>query len=324
MDAMIAHWTAVNTVRTGLLKPALILEGNRTLAGLQALRTQLAADRTEVEVKANDAEIGRAAMVIKQTSLLGRLAQITAEVHNHWTALGFDSALPDMPGPTAQWTHVEKALDDAADLWTRMNATVPAPAGVTLPLTFMTEVTPAAPSPADLNRAVFGTEITALKDLNKELEPAKVRLRNVRGTRNKRQDLIRPWLVDYRAAVEGALPPKHELNDTIPRYSPLPGGTPDAPEATGAWNGAISQASLDFTPSTSASVVRHELRYVAGPDYDADDENIVASVDVGQPSHFNTLAGLGSPNVTASYRIYAITAEDNERASNTVTVTRPA
>ena len=65
------------------------------------------------------------------------------------------------------------------------------------------------------------------------------------------------------------------------------------------------------------------VRRGAGPDYDADEENIVASVDVGQPSHFDTLAGLGSPGVTASYRIYAITADGNERASNTVTITRP-
>ena len=324
MDAFIAHWTAVNVARAALLKPGLILEGNRTLAGLIALRGLLAGDRTEVEIKANDAEIGRAVMVLKQTSLLGRLAQIIDHVRNHWVGLGLDRALPDMPDASAQWTHVERALDDAADLWTRMNATASPPTGVTLPLTLMTEVTPAAPSPADLTRAVFGTEITALKDLNKELEPAKVRLRNARGTRNKRQDGIRPWLVDYRAAVESALPPGHELNDTIPRYSPLPGATPDAAEATGAWNAGTTLAGLDFTPSTSASVVRHELRYVAGPDYDADEENIVASVDVGQPSHFDTLAGLGTPGVTASYRIYAITADGNERASNTVTITRPA
>ena len=324
IDAMLAHWAAVNSVRSALLKPALILEGNRTIAGLGTLRSQLSADRTDVEVKSNDAEIGRAVMVLKQTVLLGRVEQISDHVRNHWTALGLDKAVPDLPGPSAQWTHVEKALDDVADLWTRMNATVPAPAGVTLPLTLFTAPTPAAPSPADLTRVVFGTELTALKDLNKELEPLKVRLRNSRGTRNKRQEDIRPWLVDYRASVESALPPGHELNDTIPRYSPLPGSTPDAAEATGAWNAAISQASLDFTPSTSASVVRHELRYVAGPDYDADEENIVASVAVGQPAHFDTLAGLGTPGVSASYRIYAITADGHERASNTVTITRPA
>jgi hypothetical protein len=324
IDAFIAHWTAVNAVRTGLSKPALILEGNRTLAGLGALRAQLALDRTEVEVKANDAEIGRALMVLKQTSLLGRLAQLADHVRTYWTAQGLDRALPNIPGPSAHWTHVEKALDDGADLWTRINGTAVPPTGVTLPLTLLTEVTPAAPSPADLTRAAFGTEITVLKDLNKEQEPAKVRLSNVRGTRNKRQDNIRPWLVDYRAAVEGALPPGHELNNTIPRYSPLPGATPDAAEATGAWNGTTNLAGLDFTPSTSASVVRYELRYVAGPDYDADEENIVASVDVGQPSHFDTLAGLGTPGVTASYRIYAITADGNERASNTVVITRPA
>ena len=70
-------------------------------------------------------------------------------------------------------------------------------------------------------------------------------------------------------------------------------------------------------------MVRHELRYVAGPDYDADDENIVASVAVGSASHFETLAGLGTPGVTASYRVYAITGDGNERTSNTVTITRP-
>ena len=120
-------------------------------------------------------------------------------------------------------------------------------------------------------------------------------LDNARSTRNGLQDQIRPYLVDYRESMPTKLAPGHPLQNSLPRYSPLPGSTPDGAELTGSWNAAAALGFLDFTPSTSASVVRHELRYVAGPDYDADDENIVASVNVGQPSHFESLAGLGTP-----------------------------
>ena len=60
-----------------------------------------------------------------------------------------------------------------------------------------------------------------------------------------------------------------------------------------------------------------------GSTYNAEDENIVGNIATGSPLHFETLAGLATPGVTASFRLYAITAEGNERASDTVSITRP-
>jgi len=297
------------------------------VAGLSALRAGLAADRALVEQRGNDLESARSLARQMRAALVARLVQVrTAAVH-YWSGVqggAIGAAAPDVPGESAQWTHVERALDDIHDIWSRINSAGTVPAGAAQPLLLLTEPTASEPNPPPYSLSDFEEELAALKVQHAALGPAETRLRNARSARNVRQDAIRPWLVDYRAAVPGALPPGHALLGTVPRYSPLPGATPDAAEATGAWNPASSQATLHFTPSTSASVVRHELRYVAGEDYDADDETIVGSVDVSGEPVFHTLAGLGAPGVTASYRIYAITADGNERASNTVVITRPA
>jgi len=206
--------------------------------------------------------------------------------------------------------------------WSRMNIGTP-PAGITVPLLLATEPTAAVPSPPSYSQSSFTTDIAALKTVHTSQKTSEVPLANSRATRNSLQDQIRPILVDYRAAVPGKLPPNHPLLDTIPRYSPLPGSTPEPATLSGTWNAGASKAFLDATPSPSASVVTYQLRYVPGPTYNAEDENIVGNIATGSPLHFETLAGLATPGVTASFRLYAITAEGNERASDTVSITRP-
>ena len=107
-----------------------------------------------------------------------------------------------------------------------------------------------------------------------------------RSLRNALQELIRPTLVDYREAAVAKLPPHHALLGSLPRYSPLPGSTPDAVNATGHWDVATGMAVIDFTPSASASVVSYQLRYVPGPDYHTDDESIGQTISAGSPLHF--------------------------------------
>lgn len=321
-DEFIAHWTAVNALLAPL--PAnLILEGNRTLATLTGLRTSLAAARADVEVKRNGYEFARADAVLKRIALLGRAQQVMDAVRANWSGTAFPALLPEKLSPTAAGARIEQMLDDVADVWVRLNAATP-PAGVTVPLTLTTDPTPAVPAPPAYLLATFQIELSGLKVAHTALENAAVPLRSARASRDALQDQIRPMLVDYRVAVPTKLPPSSPLIDSIPRYSPEGGATPEPADATGSWNVAAGKAFIDFTPSPSASVVRHELRYVAGPDYDAEDEEIAGSINAGSPSHFETLAGLPIPGVTASYRVYAITADGNERTSNTVTVTRPA
>lgn len=318
-DLFLAHWTLVNPVAQ---PPPMLLDGGRTVGLLQGLRNSLAAARTDVEVKRNGWEIARTDIVLGRAALLARTEQVFHNIHAFWGKTKFGNALPAMPQAGDAASDLEKALDDVADVWLRVNGATP-PAGVTVPLNLTLDPTPAVPAPPPYTQANFATDIAALKAAHAALAPALMALNSSRKTRIGLQDQIRPYLVDYREAVPAKLAPNHPLQFSIPRYSPLPGATPEAAELSGSWNVAGVKAFFDFVPSPSASVVRHELRYVAGPDYDADDEVIIASVDAGQPPHLETLTDLGTPGVTASYRLYALTAEGNERTSNTVSITRP-
>ncbi len=319
IDQFIPHWSAVNTILTPV---SLVLAGARSLATLTALRASLAAARTDVEVKRNGHELARAVVGIRRRALLGRMQQVMDAVRAFWDSTGHPGTLPNKPSETADGSDIESALDDVADVWLLVNGAA-APAGVILPLTLMTDPTDAVPSPPAYTQALFVADIALLKTAHTAVPGALMALNAARATRNAIQDKIRPILVDYREAMPTKLAPGHALQTTLPRYSPNTGSTPDGAEAVGLWDAPLVKAVLTFNPSTSASVVRHELRYVAGADYDAEDENVVASINVGDLSRFETLAGLLSPGVTASYRIYAITEDGHERMSNTVTITRP-
>ena len=300
----------------------LILEGSRTLTTLTGLRTALALARTDVEVKLNTLELARWDYAIRQEAILGRVTQLADNIRSFWSTTSFARALHDIPSSNEFPPDLERALDNFNDLWVRINGTSP-PSGVVVPLTLSTEPTVAVPTPLPYTQSLFATDIAALKAAYMAFGNAKTPVNASRGTRNGLQDQIRPILVDYREAVPSKLPPHHSLLESLPRYSPLPGSTPEPANISGIWDAATSMAFLNFTPSPSASVVKHQLRYVPGPVYDADDENVVDNILVGSPSHFQTLAGLPLPGTTSSFRIYAMTADGHERASATVTITRP-
>lgn len=322
IDEFIAHWTAVNAALVGGGGTALVLEGNRTLAGLQTLRTNLAAARTDVELKLNIAEIARAESLLKRRLVLGRCGQLADNVRANWSGTAIVAGLRPLAAETDSAAKIETMADDMASLWSLLNA-APAPAGITLPLTLPPLSNNTVPVPPPYVQSALAIDIAIMKGAHTALKTALVNLSNARAAREALEAQVRDCLPDYRKAVEAKLPPDHPLIASLPRYSPLPGSTPEPASANGMWNAATSLADITFTPSASASVVRYELRYVAGPDYHADDESVAGSLLVGSPLVFNTLAGLPGPGTTASYRVYAITAEGNERASNTVVVARP-
>ena len=95
------------------------LSGGRTVDSLTDLRAALAADRTAVEQEHNDQETALALAVLRQQALLARLGQVRDHALNYWTGVagqGIAAAVPDVPGDSAQWTRIETALDDIADL----------------------------------------------------------------------------------------------------------------------------------------------------------------------------------------------------------------
>jgi hypothetical protein len=66
-----------------------------------------------------------------------------------------------------------------------------------------------------------------------------------------------------------------------------------------------------------------EVRGVAGPDFEAEDESLIATLPASAvPRAFSTDFALLLPGSTASFKIYSITVEGRYRGSNPVSVTR--
>lgn len=328
-DQFIAHWTAVNAALAGVGSPppggwpTVIVKGNRQLAGLQTLRTTLATARADVELKLTIKEIARSDVEIKRTAVLARCSQFNDNVRASWGGTALEAGLRAVASVTDGIPRVEQSLDDVNGHWGLVNTSAIIP-GVTLPLTLPPLSNTITPPPIPYTLANFQADVTALKASHVALKTAEVNLDTARSVRTATEDQIREYLPGYREGVVAKLPPDHPLQGSLPRYSPLPGGTPEAATANGTWNATTSLAVITFVPSPTASVVRHELRFVAGPDYAADDESIVASLPTSSAPQFETIVGLTTAGTTASYRVYAITTEGNERASNTVVISRPA
>ena len=94
-------------------------------------------------------------------------------------------------------------------------------------------------------------------------------------------------------------------------------------QANGAWNAATVEADLNWTAITGTELGHYEIRGVAGPDYDREDESSITSIPAAGPLLYATNYALGTPASAASYKVYVILPTGNERGSNPVTITRP-
>ena len=170
----------------------------------------------------------------------------------------------------------------------------------------------------------FALDLAALRTAATAEQTLQQQVRILIEKRNDIQDEIAPILRDYRKAVEARFAPGHALMESLPRYSPVPGTKPVAPKITSAqWSAVSSVSEVAFTPSPSTDVVRHELRVVPGAVYDRDLETTDGTLAVGEPPVFQTSSLLGSPGDVVSYRIYAINGDDQETASDAVSLQRP-
>jgi hypothetical protein len=172
-------------------------------------------------------------------------------------------------------------------------------------------------------QAQFAARLTALSGKFDQAEDADVDASVARSRRNEVQDFSRAVLGAYRAAVEARFTPGHPLVTSLPRIYPLAGHTPAAVTASGSWDAGISQARLTWTASADADLSHYEIRTSnSGTTYDPETESILGQVDKDATREFLTAAGLATPGATARFRIYVILESDNERGSETVSVTR--
>ncbi|MES2658390.1 MAG: hypothetical protein V4689_07215 [Verrucomicrobiota bacterium] len=173
-------------------------------------------------------------------------------------------------------------------------------------------------------QAQFVTRLTTLSEKFDLAEDADVDASVGRDRRNEVQDRTRGVLAAYRAAVEARFAPGHPLVTSLPRIYPLSGHTPAAVTASGTWDAGLTQARLTWTASDDADLSHYEIRTSnSGAAYDPETESVLDQVDKAAPREFLTAAGLATSGATARFRLYVILNTDNERGSETVSVTRP-
>lgn len=304
-NLFLAHWASANAA-LGASGP-LVLKDGTDVAGLAALRDVLQLQRAGVEVARNGREEARAELEAKKALSRDLLERFRTKLE----AVAEDPKwLAMLPGVFQQgdgMAKVVRPLDDAADVWNRYETE----SGGALVLLGGAEL-------PDFNAA-----LEDLKDLYAAYSSADNGLSLARAERNATQEKIRPVLVGYRQRIPAEFEEGSPVLETLPRYSPLPGHTPEPVSASGTYDEGTGQAELSWTESTDATLAEYEVRGVAGPDYDADDESVLANIPAGAPRTWTGTFGLGVPGAAASFRIHVMTSTGNERASNTVVLQRP-
>lgn len=308
-NLILAHWPDVDAA-LGAAGP-LVLPGGVTLAILTGHRDALLVFASSIQSKANDEEIARGDVNLKRLALLGRLGEFNRKVRGFLAHTPYAKGLPEIPATTAAQGPTLEALDDMQSLWTKINAaTIP---GFTGPLTLL----------GGYAVATLITDLAALKTAYITWQNAEQDASLERQKRNDLQDIVYPILLAYRAAVIGLFAEDHALVDNLPRVTPEPGTTPPAVTANIAWDATQLKAKLTWSESTIANLAQYEIRFCAGPNYSQENETVIGNVPPAGPREFLTDSGLAASGDTASFKVYVITADGNERGSNTVTITRP-
>lgn len=307
-EEFLAHWLAADaSLGAG---NEIVLQGGTARAGLQSLYNALVAKRLDLAGKLNLEETSRGEVDLRKADMLLRVVQFNEVVRADFSGSKWEKALPYAPSIGDSAGVFTPALDDVSTLWLQLNAD-PTTGG---PLTLLGGYT----------QATFATDVAALKAAFTTWRSAGVIARIALQERNEIQDQIQPVLVSYRKKVPTKFAKGHPLIVSLPDLSPAPGSTPEDVTINAVWDAALQLAKITFGLSPSADVVRYELRFCSGANYDTNVESVVASLSPTDPREFLTDAGLAAPGNVASFKVYVITSTSNEKGSNAGTVTRPA
>ena len=304
MDRFMAHWGSANAALGG--GGPIVLVGAESLATFTTLRTQLETARAQVEAERNGKESARAQLEIKKAALLDRLNQFNNKVASLSPGPAWESLLPKAFGQSDGFGKVVPALDDLADVWRRYD-----------------EDTSGMVLIGGYDRPDFLADLTALKTAYGAINSADNSLSQIRGQRSALEARAYAAMKAYRKRIPAEFLAGSPILMTLPILTPEYNRTPVAVNASGNWNAATMKADLTWTASTDADLDHYEVRGVAGPEWDAEDEEPVATVPGSGPIVLSTPFALLTPGNSATYKIFTVLTSGAERGSNPVTVTRP-
>lgn len=316
-QAFLTHWAEVNDA---LLPGApLTLAGavlGRTtpiaVADLQALYDGLLLARSAVSDALVELSFARSEVTALKGRLIPRMAEFIDFVRGNLPGSKFERALPFLPGLTDGLNPVQEAGGRLRHIWIALNSALGL--GLTLPVVLRGGYAVAA----------FGADVDALAPAYMAVTAQAGQSKLDHESRNDIQDQIAPVLKAYRQVMPTFFAPGNALTDSLPAYSPGPGGTPKAVELTGAWDAAGTTARFAFTPSVDPALEKYELRVVPGDEYVADDESVVASLPGNTSAReFASAMYLGAVGQEASFKVYVMLTTGHESGSEAVTIARP-
>lgn len=305
------HWGAVNAhLGAG---NALVLKGNIAVATLDGWKDDLDELRDEVTDAGVDRTLARQQLNGWIVKLQGKLVEFNERVRADLAGTAYERSLPKAFAIGDAEDSVRQSLRAMSRLWMTINAIVPTPAGVVLPMILR----------KDYQIGHFDADRDQLRLAYQALSAGDMDLKVRRELRNDLQDVIYAVLKAYRLKIPTALPDGHALMDSLPALTPPEGHTPDPVVLSGAWNAGSTQADLSWTESTDADLASYQVRGVPGEDYVGDDEVILATIPAGSPRTFSTAFALEAPGAVASFKVFVVLDTGRERGSEPVTVERP-
>jgi hypothetical protein len=308
IDEFLGHWETANT-ELGAGNEIVLADGT-TRAGLLAKRNELEGLRNTVTTKLMDQELNREDIEARKAALLVRVNQFNDTVRADFAGTKWERVLKAVPTQSDSQSNFVDPLVASNHIWTRLNAAI-APAA---PLTLLGGYT----------QANFNTDIVALNAAYPIWTESVNDSKFAREDRNDMQDVIYAILKAYRLKAPTKFVAGHAVIDSLPRLTPEPGATPQAVTINATYDQTQEAAKVTFAASPETNVVEYEVRVVPGPDYNADDENVVGNIPAGPgPFTFFTSASLAAPGNVISIKVYTINDTDNEKGSNPVTVIRP-
>jgi hypothetical protein len=307
----VEHWEAVDLTLGGA--GPLVLAGDISRENLSDQGENLDDARDNVTDARVDRTLARQQLNGLIVKLQGKLVEFNKRVRADLAGTAYERSLPVAFAIGDAESTVREALRYMSRLWSKVNAILPVPAGVTLPMVLMESYT----------LALFDADREALRLGYQTLTNADVELKLARERRNDLQDVIYPILKAYRLKVPTALPAGHALLDSLPLLTPPEGHTPAPVAVQAAWNAGTTMADITWAESTDADLESYEVRGVPGDEYDAEDEVVLATVPKGGARTFSTDFALGTPGLSAAFKVYVVLDSGRERGSEAVVVARP-
>lgn len=315
MQQFFQHWNSLNA----LLGTPVVLTGARTVANFSDWCEEVDVLLNQTQAAVISAVNVKGELDMLKEDLISWMVIFNQTMRSMFPEASYTRNLQQAPAQTAGRGNFTEPLVKSEQLWLDAMAGL----GAVIEIKRRRTLPNGSISTELLTAEAFGELIVAMQGKWNEWSRAQQAAENKRELRNDMMKLAYDAMRDYRARVPLELPPGHALLDSLPALSPVASQTPDAPEATGAWNAGTLQADLAATPSTSAEVDHTELRYSPDEVYNEDNEVTLASVPAGGTLTFSTDIGLAVPGDTSRFTWVAVTGNGHEGRSNVVAVTRP-